>query len=112
MIRVAFENAVKLIPYYWPMTTFISRNPLMGFEDMPFREGLKKASKLFKAKVYMPSSYYVELYKDGIIKKDVFEENLLEELRKIGLENYFQESKTFMVDISPSLDEYKKYQKT
>jgi|GEM_PF-3618303 Uncharacterized protein conserved in bacteria (DUF2309). len=40
MIRVAFENAVKLIPYYWPMTTFISRNPLMGFEDMPFREGL------------------------------------------------------------------------
>ncbi|MFP3254353.1 MAG: DUF2309 domain-containing protein [Hydrogenobaculum sp.] len=111
MIRIAFENAVKLIPYYWPMTTFISRNPLMGFEDMPFREGLKKASKLFKAKVYMPSSYYVELYKDGIIKKDVFEENLLEELRKIGLENYFQEAKTFMVDISPSLDEYKKVPK-
>ncbi len=107
MIKEAFDNALRLIPYYWPMTSFISRNPLMGFEDMPFREALKKASRLLKAKVYMPSSYYVELYKEGTIKKDVFEDNLMEELKKIGLSDYFQEAKKYMVDISPSLDEYK-----
>ncbi|GAB6077441.1 DUF2309 domain-containing protein [Hydrogenobaculum acidophilum] len=111
MIRNAFQSALKLIPYYWPMTTFISRNPLMGFEDMPFRDALKKASKLFRAKVYMPSSYYVELYKEGIIKKDIFEDNLMEELKNIGLPNYFQEAKKYMVDISPSLDEYKEIPK-
>jgi hypothetical protein len=38
---------------------------------MYFKDALKIAQDLFEAKVYMTSSYYVELYREGKVRKDV-----------------------------------------
>jgi len=73
MVKNHLDNIRKYIPHYWPMTTFVHHNPLHGFEDMLFKEALKQASKLYKAKVYMDPDYYVELYKEGVIKRDILE---------------------------------------
>ncbi|GAB6078187.1 DUF2309 domain-containing protein [Hydrogenobaculum acidophilum] len=107
MIQTYLNNVKKYIPHYWPMTTFVHHNPLHGFEDMPFKEALKKASKLYKAKVYMESSYYTELYKEGAIKKDVLEKNLFEFLKSISLEKYFPEAKKFITELSQDWKHYK-----
>ena len=107
MIKTYLENVRKYIPHYWPMTTFVHHNPLHGFEDMPFKEALKKASKLYNAKVYMEPSYYVELYKEGVIKKDVLEKNLFDFLKTIGFERYFPEAKKFITEISQDWKYYK-----
>jgi Uncharacterized protein conserved in bacteria (DUF2309). len=107
MVKNHLYNIRKYIPHYWPMTTFVHHNPLHGFEDMPFKEALKQASKLYKAKVYMDPDYYVELYKEGIIKRDILEKTLLEFLKSIGLQMYFAESKKFITEISQHWKYYK-----
>ncbi|MGC9286437.1 MAG: DUF2309 domain-containing protein [Hydrogenobaculum sp.] len=107
MVKAHLENVRKYIPHYWPMTTFVHHNPLHGFEDIPFKEALKQASKLYKAKVYMDSKYYVELYKEGVIKRDVLERNLFELLKKIGFEKYFGEAKKFITEISQDWKYYR-----
>ncbi|MDX1295204.1 MAG: putative inorganic carbon transporter subunit DabA, partial [Sulfurimonadaceae bacterium] len=95
-------NAVKdTVPHYWPIGAFIHHNPLKGFEHLNFKEGLDKAQSIFGGKVYMDPDYYVDLYNEGKIKPEQLENNLLEMLKKEGLENYLEEAKAFMLQVSP-----------
>ncbi len=107
MIENYIKSLEKYIPTYWPMTTFVHHNPLHGFEDMPFKEALKKASKMFDAKVYMSPEYYIELYKEGTIKRDILEKNIMDFLKTIGMEKYFPEAKKFITELSPNYKLYK-----
>ena len=109
MIKEKLDYIKEVVPKYWPIITFIHHNPLTGFEKKNFREGLKLAKNIFKANVYMPSDYYVSLYKEGKIKQHILEENLLKVLSEHNLSQYFHEARTFLIEISPRWESFRSY---
>jgi uncharacterized protein YbcC (UPF0753/DUF2309 family) len=95
-------NAVKdTIPHYWPISSFIHHNPLKGFENLHFKDGLRKAQSVFGGKVYMDSSYYMELYKKEKIDDTIFENNIKKVLSDKGFDIPLEFAKKFLMEVSP-----------
>jgi len=95
-------DAVKnTVPHYWPIGSFIHHNPLKGFEDMHFKEALNKAQSIFGGKVYMDSSYFMKLYKEGKIDIAVIEANIKQLLEENNLETDLEFAKRFLMEVSP-----------
>lgn len=97
----SITDATKFLPKYWPLTMFVHHNPLHEFEHLHFKEALKIAQEIFDTNLYMEPSYYVELYKSGIIRKDVLERNIDQFLEEKGFKISNHKVRKFMVDISP-----------
>ncbi|MDP3301083.1 MAG: Na-translocating system protein MpsB [Sulfuricurvum sp.] len=95
-------NSVKdTVPHYWPIGSFIHHNPLKGFEDLHFKDGLAKAKSIFGGKVYMDSSYYMNLYKEGKIHDSVLESNIKKVLSEKGFDIPWEFAKKFLMEVSP-----------
>ena len=95
-------NAVKsTIPHYWPIGSFIHHNPLKGFENMHFKDGLNKAQSIFGGKVYMEPSYYKDLYKEDKINDSIFEKNINKVLLDKDFNIPLEFAKKFLLDVSP-----------
>ncbi len=95
-------NAVKgTIPHYWPIGSFIHHNPLKGFENMHFKDGLNKAQSIFGGKVYMEPSYYKDLYKEDKINDSIFEKNIKKVLLDKDFNIPLEFAKQFLLDVSP-----------
>ncbi len=95
-------NAIKAtIPHYWPIGSFIHHNPLKGFEDLHFKDGLDKAQGIFGGKVYMDSSYYMSLYAEGKIDSSIFEKNIKEALCEKDFDIPLELAKKFLMEVSP-----------
>jgi uncharacterized protein YbcC (UPF0753/DUF2309 family) len=94
-------NGIKdTIPHYWPIGSFIHHNPLKGFEDLNFKEGLAKAQSIFGGKVYMEPSYYLNLYHEGKIDPTILEENLKKILEDDGLAEHYALAKKCLFDVN------------
>ncbi|MEJ5172608.1 MAG: putative inorganic carbon transporter subunit DabA, partial [Hydrogenothermaceae bacterium] len=96
------KDATEFLPKYWPLTMFVHHNPLHEFEDMHFKDALKIASKIFNTDLYMDPSYYVNLYKSGVIRKDILEKNISQFLDSNGFDVSKYKVRKFMVDLSPN----------
>ena len=95
-------NSIKdTVPHYWPIGSFIHHNPLKGFEDLHFKDALKKAQSIFGGKVYMDSSYFMELYKEGKIDNVIFESNIEKVILEKKLDVPLQLAKSFLMEVSP-----------
>ncbi len=95
-------NTVKdTVPHYWPIGSFIHHNPLKGFEGLHFKEALSKAKGIFGGKVYMDSSYFMDLYEQGKIDDAIFESNLKEALEEKGFDIPLDFAKKFLMEVSP-----------
>jgi uncharacterized protein len=95
-------NSVKdTVPHYWPIGSFIHHNPLKGFEDLHFKDGLAKAKSIFGGKVYMESSYYMDLYEEGKIHDSVLESNIKKVLSAKGFNIPLEFAKKFLMEVSP-----------
>ena len=104
-------NAIKdTVPHYWPIGAFIHHNPLKGFEHLNFKEALDKAQSIFGGKVYMDSDYYIALYHEGKIKSEQLEKNLLNSLKESSFEDYTNQAKTFMLEVSPLWNSLRNYE--
>lgn len=109
-------DAVKgTVPHYWPIGAFIHHNPLKGFENLNFKEGLQKAQSIYGGKVYMEPAYYVDLYDKGKIRSKELEKNILKSLEVAStsnenLENFVNEAKIFMLEISPKWESLRNYE--
>ncbi|CAA6808530.1 MAG: Hypothetical transmembrane protein coupled to NADH-ubiquinone oxidoreductase chain 5 homolog [uncultured Sulfurovum sp.] len=104
-------NSIKnTVPHYWPIGAFIHHNPLKGFENLNFKEGLAKAQNIFGGKVYMDSDYYINLYNEGKIQSEFLEKALLRPLTEAKFENYASEAKTFMLETSPKWESLRSYE--
>lgn len=112
MIEQKILNITKIIPSYWPIGSFIHHNPLSGFEQQKFKDGLKNAKEVFDCKVYMPSDYYVDLYNEDKVNKEIFDKNLLKLLEKSNLQDYFKEAKVFLLEVSPNWKYHRSFEKT
>ena len=89
------------VPHYWPIGSFIHHNPLKGFEHMHFKDGLAKAQSIFGGKVYMDSSYYMDLYDQGKIDDSIFEKNIKKVLSDAGSDIPLEFAKKFLMEVSP-----------
>jgi uncharacterized protein YbcC (UPF0753/DUF2309 family) len=101
------ENVQNIIPSYWPIGSFIHHNPLKGFEHLHFKDGVKEAKNIFGGKVYMDPIYYINLFNEGKIDKDIFEDNLLYALKQRGLEKYFHFAEKYFLEVSQNWNSIK-----
>ena len=95
------DSVKSTVPHYWPIGSFIHHNPLKGFEDLHFKDGLSKAKSIFGGKVYMDSSYYMDLYEQGKIDNEIFEKNIKNVLSDKGLNIPLAFAKKFLMEVSP-----------
>ena len=95
------DSVKGTVPHYWPIGSFIHHNPLKGFEDMHFKDGLSKAKSIFGGQVYMDSSYFMDLYKQGKIDTEVLEKNIEKALSDKGCETPLEFAKKFLMEVSP-----------
>jgi hypothetical protein len=95
------DSVKNIVPHYWPIGSFIHHNPLKGFEDMHFKEALHKAQKIFGGKVYMDSSYFMDLYNQGKIDISSLEANIKQLLDDNNLEIDLEFAKRFLMEVSP-----------
>ncbi len=66
-LRSHVNLAGDVVARLWPMRTFISRNPLQGFEHLPFEEGVQEGERLFGGRGYLPEDFYRAAYREGRI---------------------------------------------
>eukprot|EP01022_Parablepharisma_sp_SALTPOND_P024056 TRINITY_DN5286_c0_g2_i1.p1 TRINITY_DN5286_c0_g2~~TRINITY_DN5286_c0_g2_i1.p1 ORF type:complete len:1085 (-),score=71.43 TRINITY_DN5286_c0_g2_i1:3686-6940(-) len=107
-IAQKLESIKDTFPHYWPIGSFIHHNPLKGFEELHFKDGLKKAQEIFGGKTYMDSSYFMELYNKGKIDKTILEENIKNSLESAGFEIPIDIVKKFMMEVSPQWDDLRR----
>ena len=75
----AIEHAAHLLPAQGPITVFVHHNTLHAFEDLPFHEAVKKASRIFDCQPYLSEDRYRQELARGRIR----EEDLVAVLREI-----------------------------
>jgi len=68
-VNLAGETVARL----WPMRTFISRNPLQGFEHLPFEEAVRRGEQLFGGRGYLPLDWYRNEWRNGRIATSCIE---------------------------------------
>ena len=66
-LRSRVNIAGEVVARLWPMRTFISRNPLQGFEHLHFEEAVRQGEQLFGGRGYLSSKVYREAYRSGRI---------------------------------------------
>jgi len=71
------SQAVEVIPPNWPLRTFAYRNPLIGFEHLPFDEAVSQAKQVLGGEGYLSTAEYRACYAEGRIS----EKELLSALR-------------------------------
>jgi uncharacterized protein YbcC (UPF0753/DUF2309 family) len=89
-ISNAIENASKIIGKTWPLYSFVTSNPLTGYEKMPFIDALKTAEKYLNVSVFPKAEIFKEALDAGEIDAKV--------LGDILLENQFSESPMFYIN--------------
>lgn len=61
------DEASKSFGITWPLYSFVTSNPLSGYEQLPFDEALKNAEQLLKAKTYPSPSLYKQAWENNEI---------------------------------------------
>jgi uncharacterized protein YbcC (UPF0753/DUF2309 family) len=51
-IRDSIDRAADVVGPAWPLHSFVTANPLAGFEDRPFHEAVQQGKRLFGADGY------------------------------------------------------------
>ena len=74
----------------WPLYSFVTSNPLSGFEKISFAKGTEKAAKIFNAKVFPEASHYRDAFKQGVINEQVLNDFLKDKQLMESPEFYLQ----------------------
>ena len=60
------------------MKTFAYRNPLRGWEHLPFDDAVREAKHVLGGRGYIPNDEYRQMYREGIITDDAVKQALQE----------------------------------
>lgn len=66
-IRSMVNVAGEVLPFFWPMRSFIHHNPLHGLEHLPFEQAVQEAARLFHARGWLPRPEYQRFLAAGEI---------------------------------------------
>lgn len=76
-IRALVTKASEAVARNWPIRTLIARNPLEGYEHLPFEQAVPRGRGLFGGGGYLTNDEFRALYRQGRISR----EDLLDALR-------------------------------
>ncbi|RPG32797.1 MAG: DUF2309 domain-containing protein [Muricauda sp. TMED12] len=68
-LKNQIEEASKLIGNTWPLYSFVTSNPLSGYEQLPFSEAVSQAKQILNARVYPDASIYRKAWESEEIEK-------------------------------------------
>jgi uncharacterized protein YbcC (UPF0753/DUF2309 family) len=83
-IHKSINEASKVIGKTWPLYSFVTSNPLSGYETMPFKKAVGHAENFLGANVFPEASVYRQAWDQGEIDEN--------EIADLLLENGFLES--------------------
>lgn len=66
-ITESIAEASKVIGKTWPLYTFVTSNPLSGYENTPFREAVAAAKNNFNANAFPAADLYRQAWERGAI---------------------------------------------
>jgi len=72
----AVESAASCVGKAWPLHSFVTANPLAGFEDEEFHEAVEKGKSLFGASGYPDVSVFRGAWEEGRIYEEVLRQKL------------------------------------
>ena len=75
-IQDTIDKAATTVGSVWPIHSFVTANPLSGFEDMPFNEAVRQSAHLLGGRGYPRSETFRSALKDGQIDREILEEEL------------------------------------
>ncbi|NGM68575.1 DUF2309 domain-containing protein [Natronolimnobius sp. AArcel1] len=76
------DRAAERIGSVWPIHSFVTANPLSGFEDQPFHEAVAEAQRLFGGRGYPRPSVFQQAWETGQIDPEI----LANELESRGID--------------------------
>jgi uncharacterized protein YbcC (UPF0753/DUF2309 family) len=76
------------LPTQAPLKDFIHHNSLHAFQDLPFHEGVSKASALFGYKVYFGLEQFRQLYTEKRIDENILDHVIISEKGASELNNW------------------------
>jgi uncharacterized protein YbcC (UPF0753/DUF2309 family) len=77
-ISESIEQATDSVGSVWPLHSFVTANPLAGFEDRPFHEAVARAEDLLGGDGYPSPHVFRQAWETGRIDPDVLAEKLAE----------------------------------
>ena len=77
-IRETVEKAASCVGKVWPLHSFVTANPLAGFEDEPFDAAVERAERLFGARGYPETSTFRKAWEEGRLDEEVLRRKLSE----------------------------------
>ena len=66
-IRDCIEHAAEPVGAAWPLHSFVTANPLAGFEDAPFHEAVQQAESVFGGDGYPSAATFSRAWEAGAI---------------------------------------------
>ncbi|WP_144900953.1 DUF2309 domain-containing protein [Halobellus captivus] len=69
-IRDSIDQAKRAIGRTWPLHSFVTANPLAGFEDRPFHEAVREGERLYGGRGYPSASVFRRAWEQGRINPD------------------------------------------
>ncbi|WP_123534240.1 DUF2309 domain-containing protein [Halosimplex salinum] len=70
-VEDSIERAADTVGSVWPLHSFVTANPLSGFEDRPFHRAVEEAEELFGGRGYPRPSVFRQAWEQGRIDPDV-----------------------------------------
>ncbi|MFP4218836.1 MAG: DUF2309 domain-containing protein [Salinarchaeum sp.] len=77
-IREHIEAAAESIGPVWPLHSFVTANPLAGFEDRPFHAAVQAGEATFSGQGYPTAATFERALADGQIDRELLESTLHE----------------------------------
>ncbi|MBX0286342.1 DUF2309 domain-containing protein [Halomicroarcula sp. F28] len=75
-IHDSIDDAAETVGSVWPIHSFVTANPLSGFEDQPFAEAVAQASEVLGGRGYPSPATFEAALERGQIDRDVLESEL------------------------------------
>lgn len=83
-IKTSIATAATVIGKTWPLYSFVTSNPLSGYEQLPFKKAVSSANGILRSKMFPEASVYRQALNNGEINSD--------ELRSLLKEHGFNAS--------------------
>jgi hypothetical protein len=75
-IDASIEQAATAVGSVWPLHSFVTANPLAGFEKHPFHEAVRRGERLFGGDGYPSASVFRAAWESGHIDPETLETEL------------------------------------
>lgn len=70
-ISISIEAASQRIGTTWPLYSFVTSNPLSGYEKLPFEDAVKEAGRFLKSNAYPSAAIFKQAFDNNDIDKEV-----------------------------------------